>query len=138
MQGVIVACGGALIAAAVSLITLFLNRKWQKEDRTADRITELSAKIDKVSDELSAHIEQNELSEARQARVRILRFADECRRGEKHSKDHFDSLLSEGGDIDAYEDYCDKHPKFKNNMTATSVKIIKELYENCLKENKFI
>ncbi len=138
MSAIIIACGGSLIAATVTLITLFLNRKWQKEDRTADRITELSVKIDKVSDELSAHIEQNALSEARQARVRILRFADECRRGEKHSKEHFDTVLSDGGDVDIYEDYCRKHPKFPNSKTATSVKIIKELYEECLKDNKFI
>lgn len=138
MNGIIIACGGALIAAVVSLIQLFAQRKWQKEDRTADRLSELSGKIDKVSDELKAHVDANELSEARQARVRILRFADECRRGEKHSKEHFDSIMSEGGDIDMYEDYCKSHPMFPNSKTAASVKVIKELYEHCLKEDKFI
>lgn len=137
MNGIIIACGGALIAAVVSLIQLFAQRKWQKEDRTADRISELSGKIDAVSDELKAHVDANELSEARQARVRILRFADECRRGEKHSKEHFDSLM-ENGDIDLYENYCKAHPKFPNNKTTASVKVIKELYETCLKEDKFI
>lgn len=138
MSAIIIACGGSLIAATVTLITLFLNRKWQKEDRTADCITELSTKIDNVANELTAHVEANELAEAREARVRILRFADECRRGEKHSKEHFDTVLSEGGDVDIYEDYCSKHPKFPNSKTTTSVKIIKELYEDCLKDNKFI
>ena len=138
MNAIFVACGGALIAAIVSLIQLFAQRKWQKEDRTADRLTELSVKIDKVSDELQSHVDANELSEARQARVRILRFADECRRGEKHSKEHFDSIMAEDGDIDIYEDYCNRHPKFPNSKTTASVKIIKELYERCLKEDKFI
>lgn len=137
MDGNLVTLLVALVTAAVSLITLFSQRKWQKEDRTADRITELSGKIDTVSDELKAHVDANELSEARQARVRILRFADECRRGEKHSKEHFDSLM-DNGDIDLYENYCKAHPKFPNNRTTASVKVIKELYETCLKEDKFI
>lgn len=136
MSGILVACGGALIAAFVSIVTLLLNRKWQKEDRAVDRLTELSGKIDGVANELKAHIDANEMQEAKQARVRILRFADECRRGEKHSKEHFDSIMDD--DIDMYEDYCESHPKFENNKTVTSVEIIKELYKNCLKENKFI
>lgn len=135
MNGIIIACGGALIAAFVSIVTLLLNRKWQKEDRTADRITELSVKIDNVADKLSAHIDANELADVQNARVRILRFADECRRGEEHSKEFFDSVLD---DIDIYEDYCQSHPKFENNKTVASTRIIKELYAKCLKENKFI
>lgn len=135
MNGIIVACGGALIAAIVSIITLFLNRKWQKEDRTANAITELSAKIDAVQTELQAHIEQNELEAAQAARIRILRFADECRREYKHSKEFFDSVLD---DIDTYEDYCAEHPRFENNKTVASTKVIKDIYDECLRLNKFI
>lgn len=135
MYGIVVACGSALIAAIVSIVTLLLNRKWQKEDRTADNISKLSGKIDDLASELKAHIEANELSEAKQARVRILRFADECRREELHSKEFFDSVLD---DIDVYENYCKDHPKFENNKTVASTKIIKDLYDKCLRENKFI
>lgn len=135
MTGIIIACGGALIAAIVSLIQLFAQRKWQKEDRTADRITELSGKIDNVASELKAHIDANEMEAVQSARVRILRFADECRREEKHSKEFFDSVLD---DIDLYEQYCAGHPKFKNNKTVASTKIIKDLYRECLKDDKFI
>lgn len=135
MTGIIIACGGALIAAVASIVGLLLQRKWQKEDRTADRITELSGKIDTVQSDLREHIEANDLNEVKQARVRILRFADECRREEKHSKEFFDSVLD---DIDLYEDYCRDHPKFENNKTVASTKIIKELYNKCLRDNKFI
>lgn len=135
MTGIIVACGAALIGAIVSIMTLLLNRKWQKEDRTADRITELSGKIDNVADELKAHIEANEMEAVQSARVRILRFADECRREEKHSKEFFDSVLD---DIDLYEDYCRDHPKFENNKTVASTKIIKDLYKECVLGDKFI
>lgn len=135
MTGIIVACGAALIGAIVSIVTLLLNRKWQKEDRTADRITELSGKIDNVASELKAHIEANEMEAVQSARVRILRFADECRREEKHSKEFFDSVLD---DIDLYEHYCEGHPKFKNNKTVASTKIIKDLYKECVIGDKFI
>lgn len=135
MNGIIIACGGALIATAGTIITLLLQRKWQKEDRTADCITELSGKIDDLASELKAHVEANQLNEAKQARSRILRFADECRREEMHSKEFFDSVLE---DIDVYEDYCSDHPKFENNKTVASNKIIKDLYDKCIRENKFI
>ena len=135
MTGIIVACGAALIGAIVSIVTLLLNRKWQKEDRTADRITELSGKVDNVASELKAHIAANEMEAVQSARVRILRFADECRREEKHSKEFFDSVLD---DIDLYEHYCDGHPKFKNNKTVASTKIIKDLYKECVLGDKFI
>lgn len=135
MNGIIIACGGALIAAFVSIVTLLLNRKWQKEDRTADRITELSGKIDNVASELKSHIDANEMETVQSARVRILRFADECRREEKHSKEFFDSVLD---DIDLYEQYCDSHPKFKNNKTVASTKVIKDLYQECIIGDKFI
>ena len=135
MTGIIIACGGALIAAVASIVGLLLQRKWQKEDRTADRITELSGKIDNVASELQAHIEANEMEAVQSARVRILRFADECRREEKHSKEFFDSVLD---DIDLYEHYCESHPKFKNNKTVASTKIIKDLYKECVLGDKFI
>lgn len=135
MTGIIIACGGSIITAIVAITTLLLNRKWQKEDRTADRITELSGKIDNVADELKAHIEANEMEAVQSARVRILRFADECRREEKHSKEFFDSVLD---DIDLYEHYCESHPRFKNNKTVASTKIIKDLYKECVIGDKFI
>ena len=135
MTGIIIACGGSIITAIVAITTLLLNRKWQKEDMTADRITELSGKIDNVADELKAHIEANEMEAVQSARVRILRFADECRREEKHSKEFFDSILD---DIDIYEHYCESHPKFKNNKTVASTKIIKDLYKECVLGDKFI
>ena len=135
MNGIIVARGSALIAAIVSIVTLLLNRKWQKEDRTADRITELSGKIDGLSNKLEEHIEANAMSEAQQARTRILRFADECRRDELHSREFFDSVLE---DIDTSEKYCETHPLFKNNKTVASNTIIKDLYDKCVRENKFI
>lgn len=135
MNGIIVACGGALIAAAVSIATLFLQRKWQKEDRTADRITELTGKINTVQTTLDDHIKSDAENDAKQARRRIIVFADECRRGLQHSSEHFDSVLD---DITFYRQYCDDHPKFRNEKAAHSIKYIDDIYDETKRKNAFI
>jgi len=136
MNGILIACGGALIAAIVSLIQLFAQRKWQKQDRTADRITELSGKINDVQTTLDAHIKADAENDAKQARRRIISFSDECRRGLQHSEEHFTSILD---DITDYKYYCEHvNPKFKNEKAVHSIKFIEEVYAKAQKENKFI
>lgn len=135
MNGIIIACGGALIAAVVSLIQLFAQRKWQKEDRTADRITELSETVNGVKTTLDAHIKADAENDAKQARRRIISFSDECRRGLLHSSEHFDSVLD---DITFYRQYCEDHPKFKNEKAAHSIRYIEDVYDETKRENKFI
>lgn len=135
MTGIIIACGGSIITAIVAITTLLLNRKWQKEDRTADRITELSGKINTVQTTLENHIKSDAESDARQARRRIINFSDECRRGLLHSSEHFDSILD---DITFYRQYCEDHPKFKNEKAAHSIKYIEEVYDKTKRENAFI
>lgn len=135
MNGNIITLAVALITATVSLITLFSQRKWQKEDRTADRITELSGKINDVQTTLDAHIKADAENDARQARRRIIVFSDECRRGLLHSSEHFDNVLD---DITAYRNYCETHPGFKNEKAAHSIRYVEEVYDQTKKENKFI
>ena len=135
MNAIFVACGGALIAAIVSLIQLFAQRKWQKQDRTADRITELSGKINDVQTTLNAHIKADAENDAKQARRRIIVFSDECRRGLLHSSEHFDNVLD---DITAYRNYCETHPGFKNEKAAHSIRYVEEVYDQTKKENRFI
>lgn len=135
MTAIIIACGGALIATSGTLIALLLQRKWQKEDRTADRISELSGEIKSVKSTLNRHIEKDAEQDALQARRRIINFADECRRGVRHSSEHFDSILD---DITFYRQYCDDHPKFRNEKAAHSIKYVDEVYDKTKKENSFI
>lgn len=135
MTAILIACGGALITATVSIVTLLLNRKWQKEDKTADRITELSGKIDKVQSDLKDHIIRDAEADAKQARRRIINFADECRRGLRHSSEHFDSILD---DITFYKHYCEEHPSFKNEKAAHSIKYVDDVYDKTKRENAFI
>ena len=135
MNGNIVTLIVALITASVSLITLFSQRKWQKDDRTANGITELSGKINDVHTTLDAHIKSDAENDAKQARRRIIVFSDECRRGLLHSSEHFDNVLD---DITAYRNYCETHPGFKNEKAAHSIRYVEEVYDQTKKENKFI
>ena len=68
-------------------------------------------------------------------RVRILTFADEIRRGVRHSKETFDQVLS---DIDTYEEYCSEHPKFMNHKTVAAKEKILDIYDMCIDSNDFL
>jgi hypothetical protein len=135
MIAIIIACGGSLIAATGTIVALLLQRKWQKEDRTADRITELSGQIGKVKTALDSHIKADAESDAKQTRRRIIVFSDECRRGMLHSSEHFDSVLD---DITFYRHYCETHPGFRNEKAAHSIKYVEEVYDKAKRENSFI
>ena len=74
-------------------------------------------------------------NDAKQARRRIIVFSDECRRGMLHSSEHFDSILD---DITFYRQYCDDHPKFRNEKAAHSIKYIDDVYDKTKRENAFI
>lgn len=76
-----------------------------------------------------------ERADAVDCRVRILTFADEIRRKERHSKETFDQVLS---DIDTYERYCNEHPSFMNHKTVAAKAKILEVYSECLDKNDFL
>lgn len=103
---------------------------------------DINQKVDNLSKSIDYLKKQNEQlnyafneDRAITARVRILRFGDEVSRGIKHSEENFEQVLS---DIDMYEKYCASHPKFKNNQTVMTTKVIKETYEMRLKNRDFI
>ena len=99
---------------------------------------ELESKIDgmdKKIDSLEGSVADLERNDIIGCRREILQFADELRRGEKHSQETFDQVLS---DIDAYDKYCDKHQDFKNNKTIAARKKILEVYEKRMDNNDFL
>lgn len=131
MDGIVVACGGALIAAVVSIVTLFLQRKWKKEDEQSGLLSEIRA----IKIALHDHVCEQDRSEALMARRRIIVFSDECRRGVRHSEEHFESVLE---DITSYEKYCAAHKDFENSKCVLSIEMIKELYKKTKLEDDFI
>lgn len=99
-----------------------------KLDALEQRILNLE-KIDKQQDAL------REESETKEARRRIITFADEIRRGVPHSQEAFDNILD---DITAYNNYCRMHPDFKNEKAVRSIASIDQIYDMCMKENRFL
>lgn len=79
--------------------------------------------------------EDQELDRAKYARLRVLRFNSEILRDIKHTKEEFDQVLD---DIDAYERYCDSHPKYPNCKAVLAVENIKRCYEKCLQQHDFL
>lgn len=92
-------------------------------------------KVDKLSKDVSSLRAEMLERDAVNARVRILRFGDECRLGVDHSKDYFDQIEM---DITAYENYCKEHPEFRNNMTSLTIEHINSVLKRCLEKNNLL
>jgi hypothetical protein len=73
--------------------------------------------------------------EATNRRTRILEFGDEILHGVDYSKEHWDNVLR---DITAYENYCDEHHNYMNNVAKATIKHIKNLYYKHLEEDSFL
>lgn len=131
MNGIIVACGGALIAAITSIVSLILNHKWQKEEKSSGLLVEIRS----VKSALQKHIDEQDKNEAMMARRRIIDFSDECRRGVRHSEEHWENVLD---DVTAYRNYCNNHKDFENSKCVLSIELIEELYKKVKLENDFI
>lgn len=104
-------------------------------DKMDRKICGVADKLDYISQAIAAL--RKEVKETRiiSCRYRILRFDDEIRHDEKHSKEHFDQILD---DITEYEKYCEKNPDFKNNKAVLAIKNIKRIYQNCVNEGTFL
>lgn len=68
-------------------------------------------------------------------RTRILRFADELRRGVEHSEEFFNQILD---DVSDYEHYCLEHPNYKNNKAGNAIAEIDKVYQKCMEKNSFL
>lgn len=95
-------------------------------------MTERFSSVEKKVDNVENLIEERE---AVLARTHILRFNDELYNGIKHSKEYFDQQLE---DCDKYDQYCEKHPDFKNSRTVMATQNIKDTYNRLLDGHKFL
>lgn len=96
---------------------------------------EINAKIDSLDKKIDALEKKEDMRDAVNKRVRILRFEDELQGEKRHSKDSFDQVMS---DITDYDQYCAEHPKFKNNQTEATVTHIKKVYAERLEKRDFL
>lgn len=96
---------------------------------------EVIDKVDKLTNDVQKNKKDSDEKWMSAKRKDILRFGDEIRHKENHSKEHFDQVLI---DISDYELYCNTHPEFMNNVASATIALIKETYSKCLKNNNFL
>lgn len=84
--------------------------------------------------EFDAFKKEQAFNEATASRRRILRFNDEAVFGIKHTREHFDEIIS---DIDNYETFCKENEDYQNNKGKMAIKNIKDIYQKCINENTF-
>lgn len=96
---------------------------------------EVVEKVDSLERNVEKLRSECEERAATNCRTRILHFGDEILHNVKHSKEHFDQILL---DITYYEQYCNNHPHFKNNVAVATIKRITEVYEDCVENNEFL
>lgn len=101
----------------------------------SESISNLEKKIDRMNGSIGDLKKSSSEGMAYTWRYRILRFDDEIRHDEKHTKEHFDQIMD---DITKYERYCDEHPDFPNNKAVFAIKNIKNVYQRCTDEGKFL
>lgn len=97
----------------------------------ADVLSELKQTNEKLDEHIRADDERN----ADMRRTRILRFNNELIRDIPHTKEDFIDILS---DIDDYEDYCRKHPEYKNNRAVHAIANIGRAYDDRLQKHDFL
>ena len=138
----IASCGAAIIAGIFSLLVARTNAKKEKaaaeaaaKERKEQEDNAILKKLDGLSQKLDEHIKEDNEAKTDEARLRVLRFGDEVRRGVLHTEEHWADILR---DIDRYEDYCDKHPDYENNRATRTIKFLKDTFDARLKKNDFL
>ena len=112
----------------------WLSNRKATNQQILSAIHSVEGRISAVEDKVESLAADAEETKAITARVRILRFCDECQDGQHHSKDSFDQCLS---DITYYMRYCSQNPGFKNNQTEATCRYIQNLYDERLNKHDF-
>lgn len=121
------------VCGSVGLWTYLDHRQQRKADKEMQD-NEVLKELKAIRTEIAELRETVDENEAKASRIRILKFADEIFMEANHSKDSFDQCLS---DVTFYEQYTKEHPDFHNNQTAETVKYIKEVYHERMKNMDF-
>ena len=115
----------------------WLARQFDKgiNEEMLSKLNDLEKKVDKLEKIDRQQNEERDEEKALEARRRILRFADECRRKDKHSEEYFNNVLE---DISAYKDYCTNHKLFQNEKAVIAISIVEEAYRHCYENDDFL
>lgn len=132
--GILTACAPVLVALVGIIPTVISNRKKTQETLEQNR-KETKEQLDRVQRTLDNHIKEDEDDKARNQRYRILRFYDEMCEHRRHSESHFEDILD---DIDDYEEYCNRHPDFRNSRGHIAMKNIQATYDKLKANDGFL
>lgn len=108
---------------------------WTLIQNLVNRKTGLAKRVDTIDSKVTALNDKEDRREADAARNRILRFADECRRHEKHSEEFFNQIID---DITYYEEFCEDHHEYKNTKAVESIATIRAAYHKAKQDNDFV
>ena len=121
----------ALITAAVTLFGTILTTITTAISNRKKTVR----KIDNVEMKLDSHIKEEEWANAKQCRIRILRFNDELCRGTNFSENHYEDILE---DIDAYEKFCNEHRDYHNGKGHIAMENIRRSYQEHMIKHDFL
>lgn len=96
---------------------------------------EIHNKLDKIDERITGLEDDTKEESVTNRRYRVLRFDDEIRHKQDHTKEHFNQILD---DITKYELYCSMHPNYKNNQAEMAIANIKETYHDCVQNDSFL
>ena len=116
-----------LAVFASSGFWVFVQYLIDRRDGIKKELELISAQIKKIDDKVDENA-------AVLARTHILRFENEMQNGIKHSQEYFHQQLE---DIDTYEDFCSKHPDFRNSNAVIASEHIRETYKRLLDKREF-
>lgn len=109
----------------ISCFLKWLGKKLNSEVR--EDIMQLENKVDDMQLDLQQHIIEGQ-------RRDILNFACDLMRGEKKTKEHFDSIIKLH---DTYDQYLRKHHK-QNGQVTLAFEYISKKYKEALHDNSFL
>lgn len=107
----------------------------KKLDDSTQEVSKLSGRMDELEKKMDESTKKSEWGNAKQTRIRILRFYDEICEGKQHSENHYEEVLD---DIDSYEKFCDAHKDYHNNKGQIAMKNIRISYEKHKTANDFL
>lgn len=102
---------------------------------TLEKLDGLEKKVSEIEKHDREQDEKDKEEKAKAARRRILRYADEVRRKEKHSEEYFNDILE---DITFYKKYCDDNPLFKNEKSVMAIDAVEKAYKHAHDTNDFL
>lgn len=144
--------GTALITAFVTILSLVLKRKWEKDDKESsdkkdilDAIGKVDTKVDTFAVKLDEHIAQQKDDDKRQlwrdmkqVRTRILRFeADVLNPYIPYPSEGM--FLQNADDENTYKAFLksDDADGFQNSVCESAMSNIDEVFEECKKKNLY-